>query len=981
MFSARATALNALAMVALATGWAWGGSGGSGMAGEGLDGFVFPQQAIQHDVKISALRASGWSVGGTTRLWLEGDVQISLGSYAFSASQAAIWTNRLNDRDGTVNQIAVFFDQVEHRSGNGTLSAGGRDLLVTASTRGQVQLNVALLNEVEPDENEIVRRGERRLARFMHDSGARPPGELSRNQGSSHLEVRSGDNSPDGDQDEHALDQATSLPEPLPETANGVPWIGDPQGTVRYSADRLKLSRGEEENTIIAIGSIVVESISQRESDEVSHLSLTAERAVIFTDPIWFDEAARQVDASAVRGIYLEGGVTATAERGTYAIRAPHVYYDFRQQKAIMLNALLRIQPREIRLPVIARAQEMRQLAENQWQARELIVSTSEFYTPHLAIGADRMTITEIPGDGVSDGRTRFDSQDNTLRVGGVPIFYWPRFVGDVEDVPLKSIEVGSRSNVGVQVLTAWNLFALAGKEAPDGVEADLRVDGYTEHGAAVGLDLRYDTPENIGRIDLYGMYDEGIDHTSSGLDVQPDDTFRGVALLEHQSKLGPEWLFQAQGSYLSDGTFISSWREDDFNERREYETSLYLKHQRDNSALTLLGKYALNDFISNSYLLASRQYSVDKSPELTYRRYGDSLFGELFTYSMENRLTRMRMVFQDTTPAQIGVPGSAFGIPANDSISAALFASGLRENWVNRIDSRHELALPIHAGPINFVPFVVGRFTGYDDDFESFSSDADELRWFGAAGVRANTQWQRVDNAAESRLFDIHRMRHLIEPYVTFWAADSNVPQDALPIFDQQVEPLAQGEALQVGLRNTWQTQRGGPGRWRSVDVLTLDGSVVFDSEDDETSIPQFFEYWPEYSQIGDHVRAAGIWLLSDHVTVAGEATYVLEEDHLARGSIGAELRHSPLLSTYVEYRFIRPGKSELLAVGWNYQLTPKYRIAIVPQYDFRAEDFRSLDARLTRGFPDFNFTLRVKYDRIGDETTIGAMLELAEF
>ncbi|MCI0363532.1 MAG: LPS assembly protein LptD [Phycisphaerales bacterium] len=971
-------ALIALAMAAWRPGSALGWGGSEGVAGHCLDGCVFPQAAIEHDAQIRALRAWGWSVDGTKRLWLEGDVQIRLGSYAFSAAQAAIWTNRLHDGDGTINQIAVFFDQVEN-TGQGALAAGGRDLLVTASTRGDVQLNVALLNEFEPPENEIVGQGEARLARFIQDSRARPHGELSRNQASSHLEVRSGDNSPAEDEDDGAPDQATLLPE----TGNEVPWTGDPEGEVRYLADKLEISQGEQETTIIAIGSIVVESISQRESDEISQLSLTAERAVIFADPIRFDAAAGRVDTRAVRGIYLEGAVTATAERGTYAIRAPHVYYDFRQQRAIMLNALLRIQPREIRLPVMARAQEMRQLAENQWQARELTVSTSEFHTPHLAIGADRMTITEIPGDGVSDGRTHFDSQDNTLRVGGVPIFYWPRFRGDVEDVPLKSIEIGSSSDDGARFLTAWNLFALAGKEAPEGVEADLLVDGFTKRGAAVGLDLRYDTPQNLGQIDLYGMYDDGIDRTSSGLDVDPDDKFRGVALLEHQSKLGPEWLFQAQGSYISDGTFISSWREDDFNERREYETSLYLKHQRDNSALTLLGKYALNDFISNSYLLASREYSVDKVPELTYRRYGDSLFGELLTYSMENRLTRMRMVFQDTTPAQIGVPGAAFGIPDNASISAALFATGLRENWVNRVDSRHELALPIHAGPFNFVPFVVGRFTGYDDDFQDFSSDADEIRWFGAAGVRANTQWQRVDNAAESRLFDIHRMRHLIEPYVTFWSADSTVDQDALPVFDQQVEPLAEGEALQIGLRNTWQTQRGGPGHWRSVDVFTFDASVVFDSEGrpNQSPTPQFFEYWPEYSQFGDHVRAVGMWLLSDHVTVAGEATYVLEDDILARGSIGAELRHSPLLSTYVEYRFIDAGDSELLAVGWNYQLTPKYRIAIVPQYDFREQDFRSLDARLTRSFPDFNFTLRVKYDQIRDDTIFGAMLELVEF
>ena len=65
---------------------------------------------------------------------------------------------------------------------------------------------------------------------------------------------------------------------------------------------------------------------------------------------------------------------------------------------------------------------------------------------------------------------------------------------------------------------------------------------------------------------------------------------------------------------------------------------------------------------------------------------------------------------------------------------------------------------------------------------------------------------------------------------------------------FDPEVESLGTGSVIRAGLRNVWQTQRGGPGRWRSVDVLTLDTGVVYNSNDAnrESPTPQFFDYRP---------------------------------------------------------------------------------------------------------------------------------------
>ena len=166
-------------------------------------------------------------------------------------------------------------------------------------------------------------------------------------------------------------------------------------------------------------------------------------------------------------------------------------------------------------------------------------------------------------------------------------------------------------------------------------------------------------------------------------------------------------------------------------------------------------------------------------------------------------------------------------------------------------------------------------------------------------------------------------------------------------------------------------------------MDVLNVDASVVLNSGDanEESPTPQFFEYRPEYSQYGDHVVGSVQWLLSDHFSVVGTATYDLDSSELARGSIGTELRHTPLLTTFVEYRFIEAGDNRLLEIGWRYELTPKYRMVLRPQWDFASNDLRALTLVVVRQFPDVTLELRVRRDEITDETTIGLSLDLVEF
>jgi hypothetical protein len=958
------------------------------ITGDRLSGFVLPIEPLTGDAEFSALRAWTWTVDDTKRLLLEGDVAIRVGGYSFSAPEAAVWINRIPSQQGLINQFALYFSNVSDPTERAGMGVSGQRVLITASTRGPVKLNVAQLTEQPPTRPGVLPAAEARLAEHLKQLAAQkqtlrnrpsvdspaPPPEVT------FVPVPGG----------RVTEKDVELPSQvqLPQAAGAGAWLNNPQGIVRWSADSINVSRGESENLITVDGSIVVDFVAERATDTISQLTLSAERGVIFTDPGPLDEiAASQLESQVIRGIYLEGNVSIVAQNGEYIIRTPRTYYDFRRGQAIMLDSWLRLQNRETRIPVHARAEEMRQIAQNQWDAQNVTVSASEFFTPHLAVGAQRVIIMEQPAEGGQPGETEtfIDAEGNTMRVAGVPIVPWPRFRGSVERVPLRSVEIGSDKNDGFFTTTTWDLLTLMGREPPKGLEMDLKADAYFERGPGAGVELRYDVADAQAHVDLYGLYDTGNedDRTSSGRDVEVDEELRGVAIMEYQTNLSRYWSLQSQLSIISDPTYISSWREDDFTERREYETAVYLKHQRDNAAFTVLGKYSLEDFLANDYLLASRQYSVDKVPELTYRRYGDALFDDRFTYSTETSVSRMRFMIQSGTPNSIGVPGSAFGIPNNSPIDQAPHLVNLPNHWVNRFDTRHELQMPLRKGIFDITPFVVGRFTGYDDDFENFNSDADSMRFWGAGGVRVNTLFQRVYNDVENQLLDLHRLRHLIEPYMVLWGAYSNLDPEDLPIYDQTVEPLQNGAAVELGVRNTWQTQRGGPGNWRSVDYFTLNTAVLFTdpSEPNLSPTPQFFDYRPEYSQFGSSVFASAVWLLSDSLSFVGETTYLLDDGDFARGSVGFELRHSPVFVTYVEYRFIEVDDTELLGIDWQYQITRKYRVEFSPQYSFHHDDLQYVAFRLTRGFPDFELTLQVRYDQIRDDTSLGASMGFAEF
>ncbi len=932
------------------------------LQGDRLSGVVLPVLPRATDITVEGLRANAWTIDDTKRLLVEQNVAIKIGAYTFKGDTAVIWINRMETDAGIVSQIAVFLPSFTKSSRYAAMGAEGENLLVVGSTLGKVTLDVALLDPKKPKgQTNLLSRAKTRLATYIHNL-SQPPVALS-----TRPEVIS-------IPDSQLRDELTKT---TVREKRQRAWLKPKSGFVSVSADVVELLPDELENSVTLMGNV---HLVVRSTAGISDMEMTATRSVVFLDPGGVrDIASGKVNVSDIHGIYLEGNVVISANKGSYLVRAPQMYYDFDTEKAIMLEAVLRTYAKNGRVPMFIRADELRQISENEWVGEGVQASTSAFATPDLAIGASKMTITKL-----DSGSTYVKSEHNTIRLGGVPVMYWPNYEGEASSVPLRGAKLGFKDDYGVIVQTKWDLYSLLGVPQPQGVKSTLRLDSFSDRGYAVGIDFVYTADKNSGILNSYFQTDSKTQKTASGIEIPVTQTNRGYVSWMNKTKLNEYWSVQSQLNYISDPTYMSVWRQQDYQNRFEYETSIYAKHQKGNGAFTALFKHDINKFISTSWLLASRQYKVDKTPELGLFRYGEKIFNDTITWSSQTKIMRERMVFQSGTPNELGLRRQAFGLAsANTAISAPLTAAGLQQDYQNRLVTRHEFSMPFQLGAIKFVPYSSIQAQWGIANNERLNQSRETNYWFRTVGLRASTQLNRIYNSVDNDLLDLHRLRHIIEPYINVWNGDSNIDVSTIPQYDASIDNLTTGTLMWVGVKNTLQTWRGGPGRWHKVDWLTLDTALLFadSGATQRYDNPQFFNWRPGYSSVQDAFILNGKFQYSDSVAFVGHGTWNLDNDTLSRGSIGAELDHGKDVRTYLEYREIDVTNDQFLSLGINYDLSKRYTLNFTPSWNFDIDDLQSLNFALTRHYPEFDLIGQISYSEIQDETEYGVRFNLLKF
>lgn len=1073
----------------------------------GSSGFgVVQRLLIQGDVRVELTTESG------PRRFTAAQASIWIQQLPDAADQATpVPTSPEAAAGGAVRtrQVAIYFDRVSDPGadvgGAGFAQAGDR-LLLTGVLRGELVLRHDVVRRGQPlvvttttrDDPvraaaSFEREGEQRLARHMRRllgvedaegsadaGGPERPDLVAAGAGADRYgplrPIRPGlsrvyePNSPLAMSLADATRQVgAASPVALPPVAKLEPIFSD-RGQFAFSAgnDRtlgprmgedgrelqpMRLVPGENgaDNTLILEGGVVVQYVDSRKSRD---FQISAQRAVVFLQPGPVMQLG-SFGAEAIKGIYLEGDVVASAtdqRSGRYNLRGPRVYYDVQNQQAVMLDAVFWTYDEQRGLPLYVRASEIRQLAANQWQANKARLTTTAFFDPVFSLGASSVTITKRtePGEGGSRparGRARgpldetnfgeganiaggvttgaasggpgggggggagrgggereiestyVDAKGITLKAGSVPFFYVPRFKGEVDELPLRDLRIDSSSGSGTALKTAWDAFSVTGLRRPDGLDTTALLDWYFDRGPGLGTKMEYLAPDKSseGRLFAYTVpTDYGRDVLSSGVKRGRDHEFRGLALGDYSIKLDEKWSAQFEASIISDENFVDAFFREIAREGREVTTSAYLKRQDDNNLLTLLAKGEFNDFTPNHYLLQSQGFQVQKLPEAAYYRLADDLLSQsapgALVWSHEYRASRIALNLVEPTANELGfdtpeLARAAFGFAdPNLSPAAALRAAGYNESSVLRADTRQELTGTFEYNVFKISPFLTGRFTAYDEEFDAFNPPSapgggEAYRYWYSAGVRTSTQVTRVNNSIDIPLLDIHRTRHIITPSLTVWYAGSNLSQNDLPTYDDYVESIATGSAANFSVAQVWQTQRGGPGRWRSVDVFKLNAGVTGATEDADRESPllRFFDYRPEYSQLGNFATLDAAWQVTDAVGLTADSIYDLDMHQPARTSAGGVIQHAPDFSSYAEVRYLNALDVTYVDFGCDYKLTRRYTFGFNTIYDTDESEFQSYNFRVRRKVPEAQIGVSVGYSDITDETSLSVIFEPA--
>ncbi len=670
-----------------------------------------------------------------------------------------------------------------------------------------------------------------------------------------------------------------------------------------------------------------------------------------------------------VVGVYLRGDVLLS--RGDWAIRADELYYDFENDRSLVLDAVMRGMLTEQNLPIYVRAEQIRQLSSNQYLARKAMISTSEFNTPHVFIGAERVQLTDLTARDMSGRETgilsgRYAMRDVTLNLDGVPVAYWPYATGDFRrsETSIKSISTGYSDDFGATFQSKWHLFNLLGLEEPQGVDTILRLDYFSERGPGIGLDIDYELENAYGLLRSYYIYDTGEDNLGPFRDGHHGNENRGRHTWRHRQLLPKGWELTLEGSWISDRNFLEEYFRPESEQGKEQETLVYLKKQERNWAFTLLGQWRVLDWLTQTEHL----------PDLAFHWAGEPL-GELASYYNESHLGFVRYRpregrLLDTWKGILyaisnGVsPINAVSTPTSVQRKNNVFDSS---DVTFRADTRNEIDFPIQVGPAKIVPFVMGR-VGYWDGTPREGSLA---RLFGSLGVRTASEFWRTFENIESELLDVHGVRHIIRPEITAWASGSNHDSRDLYPFDEGIETIDDFYGTSIAIRQRWQTKRGAPGAWRTVDWITLDIEANFFGNQPRymDDIGRFYANRPENSNARSHVRADFSYRISDTTVILSDANFDMNDGHLDLFNLSYAVERSPRFSYFVGYRLIEDTNSNLVGGGINYKISTKYSTASRLYYDLERNEMETFDVTIIRKFPRWYAGLTIEVDNIEED------------
>ncbi len=947
----------------------------------------FPQSDISISIRVECERGTWWQQG-QMKLWLlEGPVHVRQGGFEAGGDSAVIWVDE-DDDPAAAKKLIVYIEgnaRVQLPRANSASNQPGSDQIVDDSWVGRIYTSqqIDVVPKVTVDggpapKPAIVARAE--LIRASQCTSSVQPVQFVQAANNAESTNQSLLISPQTGVVQSTI-PATSSPQVI---RPGIPAGRSPsatrveffsrQETIPLNVRSFPGSVPGETVTVFSGGARLV--INSQEISQLPDLGdeLSKQVNILADSAVWWQSDQELPGGQSVKRneVYLEGNIVFNVGRRT--IYADRMYYDATYHRGTILRAEFLTPTRSYEGLVRLKADVMQQLDDNRFQAFGAAVTGSRIGVPRYWLQSDRVSVDGVENYDIDpdSGAVNVDpqtgqplvneeyfaeSRGNRVYVGTVPLFYWPSIRTSLEDPNfyLKSLKVGSDRIFGTQVRARLDLYQLfgSGKKIP-GTQWIGAVDYLSDRGVGLGTDYEYHLNSLFGlpgKVD--GFYrswfirDGGLD--TLGRDrarLAPEKDLRGFIFLNHRQQLTPDFELKAEVGYIRDRNFLEQYYQQDWDWRKDYTTGFLLERRFGNQSLDLWTQLRMNDFFTQTNWLPRADHFV----------LGQSWWGDLFVYHAHSQIGYASFLPADAplNPRDL----AKFDPLAWETSRATEFARApgtkliCRSKQVRLNSCRTFWPTPRIGRKISTTK-ICSASTGKP----------------GSASI----PFFRFDPTIHSTLFNVNGLAHKVSIDAEFAYADASQNFDRLPLYDPLdddsqeffrrrfafdtfgilpggdvplmfderdfarrygmqgyvTSPTAEvaDDALYIktGLRNRWQTKRGGSEN--IIDWITFDvGATIFP--------------YSNRDNFGDPVGLLDYdfrWFIGDRLSLLSDGFCDFFPQGLRTISLGASIQRPLVGDVYLGIRSIEgPISSNVLTTRWTYRMSDKWGVQANSMYDF---------------------------------------------
>jgi lipopolysaccharide export system protein LptA len=671
--------------------------------------------------------------------------------------------------------------------------------------------------------------------------------------------------------------------------------------------------------------------------------------------------------------VYLEGNVV--FRQGDRVIYADRMYYDVKNKTATVLQAEVTTPAPKFGGMMRLKSDLLRQVNDDTFYAQHSYFTSSQLGAPRYRVQSEnvrvydrqRPLVNPFTGTPTLDPGTRepviehdqmLTASNNTMFIGPVPVFWWPRFTTTLEQpsTVLQSVHFQEDNIFGFWSEADLNAFQLLGLKKPQGTNWTLVASDLTKRGAGGGTDVYLNRPNLFGiqspataTLMAWGLGDHGFDNlgrTRQGI-IPP--SIRGRVFGQYHQTIpdGPGFTdgvqMFAELGLISDYNFLEQYYEAEYETHKDETTDLQFRKAIENREWTLYGQVRVNPIFDQTNWL----------PRLDHYTMGQSLAGDRITWFEHSNgaYAQFLRIHPPTDPQDQAnfnfLPWETTGNHQGD-----------------RVATRQEIDAPLELGPVKLVPYGLGEVAQWGQDL----AGKDVARAFGQVGMRGSVLFWAANPNIESNLFNVHGVAHKVVFDVDAFAAGSSLNMTELALydpiddnatdryrrrfmsldyaavpgefggtlpakFDPRFYDLRSGiqsfvasptteiagnlNVVQLGMRHRWQTKRGPLGNRRVIDWIVLNTQASYFPN---AARDDFGAAW---GLVGYDFR----WHVGDRLTVLSDFSRDFFYQGMKTFSVGATLSRAPNINLYAGIRtFSGPFTYNTATFSQSYQLSPKW-------------------------------------------------------